>query len=145
MTDVTLSTPRVAALPGYEPLAAVHDQALEQAQAGKGAERHAGNGEAFVDQQIVQLGEWPLVVWLGTMLWVIRVTLAHGRAIAASRRALERGTALMNGLPAELIQRFGLPVLRFTGSEIFADAVSCGRQIMEFFEELDRREEQERW
>jgi len=44
--------------PGYESLAAALDAALEQAQSGKGRERHAGDGEAFEDQQIVQLGEW---------------------------------------------------------------------------------------
>lgn len=43
---------------GYESLAAALDAALEQAQSGKGRERHAGDGEAFEDQQIVQLGEW---------------------------------------------------------------------------------------
>lgn len=48
---------RREALPGYELLADVLDAALEQAQAGKGKERHAC-GEAFHDQQIVQLGEW---------------------------------------------------------------------------------------
>jgi len=49
---------RLAAAPGYESLAAVLDQALHQAQSGKGRERHAAAGEAFEDQQIVQLGEW---------------------------------------------------------------------------------------
>lgn len=49
---------RLAALPGYEQLAAVLDAALAQAQAGKGKERHAGEGEAFHDQKIVQLCEW---------------------------------------------------------------------------------------
>ena len=43
---------------GYELLAAVLDDALEQAQGGKGKERHATTGERFEDQQIVQLGEW---------------------------------------------------------------------------------------
>jgi hypothetical protein len=43
---------------GYEQLAKVLDDALAQAQAGKGKERHAGEGEAFHDQQIVQLCEW---------------------------------------------------------------------------------------
>lgn len=49
---------RLAAAPGYESLGVVLDQALEQAQHGKGRERHAAAGEAFADQQIVQLGEW---------------------------------------------------------------------------------------
>ena len=43
---------------GYEQLAKVLDDALAQAQAGKGKERHAAEGEAFHDQQIVQLCEW---------------------------------------------------------------------------------------
>jgi hypothetical protein len=42
----------------YIALRDVLDEALYQAQCGKGAERHAGDGEAFEDQQIVQLGEW---------------------------------------------------------------------------------------
>jgi very-short-patch-repair endonuclease len=37
------------------------------------------------------------------------------------------------------IQEFGLPVLRFTGSEIHADAAACGRQVMKFFESLEER------
>jgi len=41
---------------GYESLAAVLDQALEQAQGGKGAERHA-SGEPFVEQPIVSICE----------------------------------------------------------------------------------------
>lgn len=49
---------RAAVAPGYESLASVLDESLGQAQAGKGIERHSGNGEAFHDQQIVQLGEW---------------------------------------------------------------------------------------
>ena len=55
---MTMERSRVVAIAGYESLAAVLDDALEQAQGGKGVERHAGNGEAFEDQQIVQLGEW---------------------------------------------------------------------------------------
>lgn len=51
-----MTTPYVR--PGYESLASVLDEALEQAQTGKGVERHACEGEAFEDQQIVQLGEW---------------------------------------------------------------------------------------
>lgn len=49
---------RIKAMPGYGSLAGVLDDALQQAQGGKGLERHAGKGEAFEDQQIVQLGEW---------------------------------------------------------------------------------------
>lgn len=49
---------RAKVAPGYISLAEVLDAALEQAQAGKGMERHATPGEAFADQQIVKLGEW---------------------------------------------------------------------------------------
>lgn len=49
---------RLEAEEGYAELATVLDAALEQAQGGKGKERHAGAGQAFEDQQIVQLGEW---------------------------------------------------------------------------------------
>lgn len=44
--------------PEYRELARVLSLALCQAQDGKGKDRHAGAGEAFEDQQIVQLGEW---------------------------------------------------------------------------------------
>lgn len=40
---------------GYEPLAGVLREALDQAQAGKGKERHA-NGKAFLDQPIMEIG-----------------------------------------------------------------------------------------
>jgi hypothetical protein len=47
--------------PGYEELRRVLETAAQQAAQGKGVERHAVEGEAFEEQQIVQLG-----VWLGT-------------------------------------------------------------------------------
>ncbi len=40
----------------YSDLARVLDMALDQAQAGKGKERHARDGQAFIDQLIVQFG-----------------------------------------------------------------------------------------
>ncbi|NBK25973.1 MAG: hypothetical protein EOM68_28650 [Spirochaetia bacterium] len=40
---------------GYEPLAKVLQLALDQAQSGKGVERH-GNGKAFVEQPIMEIG-----------------------------------------------------------------------------------------
>jgi hypothetical protein len=49
---------RREAMPGYETLANVLDDALEQAQRGKGAIRHASPGEAFCDQPIVIICEW---------------------------------------------------------------------------------------
>ena len=44
--------------PEYQELARVLDLALAQAQDGKGKDRHAGEGQHFEDQQIVQFGEW---------------------------------------------------------------------------------------
>lgn len=41
---------------GYERLAAILDEALEQAQGGKGKERHA-TGQPFHEQPIVRIGE----------------------------------------------------------------------------------------
>lgn len=54
---IRITSARLPVTPGYEHLAAVLDEALAQAQSGKGKERHAC-GEPFHDQQIVQLGEW---------------------------------------------------------------------------------------
>jgi hypothetical protein len=48
---------RVAAAPGYELLAAVLDEALEQAQGGKGRDRHGFSGDSFEDQTIVSINE----------------------------------------------------------------------------------------
>ncbi len=46
---------RAAVTPGYQSLAEVLDEALDQAQAGKGKERHVVSGEAFEDQKIILL------------------------------------------------------------------------------------------
>ena len=69
------SISRAPALKGYESLARVLDQALNHAQAGKGKERHAGPGEAFEDQKIVQL-----CVWMGGI---------QGDVFQACKKALE--------------------------------------------------------
>lgn len=42
-------------VPGYEPLAAVLQQALDQSQSGKGNTRHA-NGKPFLKQPILEIG-----------------------------------------------------------------------------------------
>lgn len=42
----------------YGALRRVLEEAVAQAETGKGKERHAGKDEAFEDQQIVQLCEW---------------------------------------------------------------------------------------
>lgn len=65
---------RVTALAGYESLARVLDDALEQAQSGKGNERHA-NGEPFDQQPIVALNEM-----LGS---------THGCLYQACKKAME--------------------------------------------------------
>jgi hypothetical protein len=49
---------RLEVRPGYEALAHVLDHALDQAQRGKGAIRHASPGESFADQPIVRICEW---------------------------------------------------------------------------------------
>jgi very-short-patch-repair endonuclease len=38
------------------------------------------------------------------------------------------------------VQGFGLPILRFTGSEIYADAVACGHQVLRFFVDAAERD-----
>lgn len=48
---------RITVATGYESLAAVLDEALAQAQSGKGSDRHS-SGEPFADQPIVQINEW---------------------------------------------------------------------------------------
>jgi hypothetical protein len=60
VTDIGMKAQpaRLPVAAGYELLADVLDAALAQAQSGKGKERHAGEGEAFHEQQIVQLCEW---------------------------------------------------------------------------------------
>lgn len=40
---------------GYSELAAVLQEALDQAQSGKGKERHAGEGETFLEQPIMEI------------------------------------------------------------------------------------------
>lgn len=42
-------------LPGYDYLHEIMHRALDQAQKGKGKERHAVSGEAFTDQQICEI------------------------------------------------------------------------------------------
>lgn len=55
MATEKMPHPRVEALPGYTSLAYVLDKALEQAQSGKGSERHAEDDQPFVDQLICRL------------------------------------------------------------------------------------------
>ena len=42
----------------YKPLFDILQEAFDQASKGKGVERHAAAGEAFVDQQIVKFNLW---------------------------------------------------------------------------------------
>ncbi len=60
---------------GYESLRSVLAEAVTQASDGKGRERHAGEGENFEDQQIVQLNQW-----MGS---------THGNVFQACKKALE--------------------------------------------------------
>lgn len=48
---------RVAAMPEYQELARILDEALQQAQSGKGHERHGAGHGSFEDQRIVQINE----------------------------------------------------------------------------------------
>jgi hypothetical protein len=70
---------RLCALPGYESIAVVLDEALAHAQSGKGRERHA-SGEPFVEQPIVSICED-----LGSPQFAI------GQAHKKSREALRLG------------------------------------------------------
>ena len=81
--------PRLKIRPGYAALGTVLDDALDQAQAGKGAARHALDGEAFVDQQIVQLCEW-----LGS---------SQGAIFQATKKALESTRLPYGRARAELL------------------------------------------
>lgn len=38
------------------------------------------------------------------------------------------------------VQGFGLPILRFTGAEIYGDAIACGHQILKFFLDAAERD-----
>lgn len=66
---------RVAATPGYELLAAILDEALQQAQAGKGRARHGFSGASFEEQTIVVLNEK-----LGSI---------HGQVYQAAKKSIE--------------------------------------------------------
>lgn len=84
--------PRVSRLhvePGYESLAAALDDALAQAQSGKGKERHS-IGEPFHEQQIVQLGEW-----MGSTAFAIGQ--ACKKAIESTRLPDDRATTELLG------------------------------------------------
>lgn len=67
---------RLDVVAGYESLSAVHDDALHQAQSGKGKERHS-SGEAFDEQPIVSICED-----LGSSQFAI------GQAVKKSRESL---------------------------------------------------------
>lgn len=98
-TNLKPDVGRLAAVPGYETLAAVHDAALHQAQAGKGAERHA-SGEPFEDQPIVAVCEN-----LGSPQFAIGQ--AHKKSRESLRLPYERARAellgAMNYLAAAVI------------------------------------------
>ena len=72
------------AVPGYEDLAGVFREAYRQAAVGKGAERHAGKGEAFADQ-VMQDGAKRFGV--GALLFQ-----AYKKSEESQRLPLDRGT-----------------------------------------------------
>jgi len=99
--QVFVPPPRLAVLPGYEKLAAVLDEALEQAQSGKGKERHA-SGEAFEDQPIVQIN-----LLLGSSdgaLFQMMKKFRESKRLPADRRRHERLGALIYMVAAILIE-----------------------------------------
>jgi hypothetical protein len=89
---ITGTSQRLVAARGYDSLARVLDEALAQAQHGKGAERHAVPGEPFVDQQIVRICEW-----LGHGGVAFAVGQAVKKAIESSRLPDERARAELLG------------------------------------------------
>jgi hypothetical protein len=78
------------ALDKYDALRAVLLRALEQAEHGKGKERHASEGEAFHEQQIVKFGEW-----LGSCHF--QVGQACKKAIESTRLPRDRAVAELLG------------------------------------------------
>lgn len=68
-------TSRRDVYPGYEALASVLDEALMQAQSGKGVERHASAGQSFIDQLIVTL--------------CMEIGSNHGDIFQACKKAIE--------------------------------------------------------
>ncbi len=79
---------RASANGGYEPLAAVLDEALLHAQDGKGKERHA-SGEPFVDQPIVAINE--------------KLGSNHGAIFQACKKAIESTRLPHDRARAELL------------------------------------------
>lgn len=82
---------RALVLPGYDKLAAILDEALERAQAGKGKERHA-NGKPFHEQPIVAIN-----VDLGTAdgaLYQVRKKMDESKRLPPDRRRAERLDAI---------------------------------------------------
>lgn len=74
---------------GYDSLRDVLREAVEQASVGKGKERHAGHGEAFEDQQIVQEGRW--------------IGSNHGQIFQARKKAMESTRLPPDRARAELL------------------------------------------
>ena len=73
----------------YASLRKVLEEAVQQASAGKGKERHATEGERFEDQQIVQEGRW-----IGTN---------HGQIFQARKKAMESTRLPKERARAELL------------------------------------------
>lgn len=90
LSGAPMSNERVAATDGYESLAAVLNDAIEQAKAGKGMARHACRGERYEDQQIVQFGEW-----MGSTHFAIGQ--ACKKSIESTRLPYERARAELLG------------------------------------------------
>lgn len=74
---------------GYAELRRVLDEAVEQASAGKGKERHATEGEAFEEQQIVVLNRW--------------IGSNHGDIFQACKKAIESTRLSKDAAKRELL------------------------------------------
>lgn len=57
MRGSELRAVRLAAKPGYETLARILDDALDQAQSGKGHERHGEDGQLWEEQVMFQIAD----------------------------------------------------------------------------------------
>lgn len=84
------TSPVVAPSPAYASLRAVLERAACQAESGKGKLRHALDGEAFAEQQIVRLGEW-----MGSNHY--EIGQACKKALESTRLAPERAVGELLG------------------------------------------------
>ena len=103
-----VSTGRLVAAPGYERLAAVLDEALQQAQDGKGRERHGFTAQTFEQQSIVALNEL-----IGSI---------HGQAYQVAKKLIEA-----TRLPPEHARRDLLGAINYAAAAVIQLDRQTGR------------------